>query len=117
MCRGYRCTATLPDIRLQVGTIQSGQWPGTVSWDDPASVYWLNFSVESAAVLGAQVEGLYHWDTGNGQPEDLALLCEDGREFLASVAHERESWMWLTDEEHAYLCEQVPQLASLLRTQ
>jgi hypothetical protein len=65
--------------------------------------------------LGGQVEGLYDWQTENGNPEDLALLCEDGREFLASVAHESQASMWLTDDEHDRLRQQLPQLEALLR--
>jgi hypothetical protein len=93
---------------------EAAQWPGTITWGDPATVYWLSLSAACAAALGAQVEGLYDWDMQRGQPEDLALLREDGGEFLVSVAHERESWMWLTNEERTELCERVPELASLL---
>lgn len=93
---------------------KAAQWPGTISRDDPATVYWLSLSPECAGALGVQVEGLYDWDVSRGKPEDLALLREDGREFLVSVAHEREAWLWLREAEHTELCRRAPKLASLL---
>ena len=111
------CAETVEALRpfLRLHEFRSQSWPGTVSWDDPAWIYWLDYSAEAAAALGTQVDGLYGWELNGGRPEDLALLCEDGREFLASVAHEQASWMWLTDNEYEGLCEQIPELASLLR--
>lgn len=92
----------------------SSQWPGTISWsNDPNTVYWLTLSSDCATKLGEQVDGLYEWSFENGQPEDLALLCEDGREFLGSVSHEHDSWMWLTPVEYSNLCDEVPHLSSM----
>jgi hypothetical protein len=110
------CAGTIEVLRpfLRVHEFRSEAWPGTISWGDPARIYWLDYSAEAAMALGTQVDGLYEWELNRERPEDLALLCEDGREFLASVAHERESWMWLTDNEYGELCEQVPGLVSLL---
>jgi len=105
--------ALRPFLRLH--EFMSEAWPGTVSWSDPAWIYWLDYSAEAAAALGELANGLYDWESNSGRPEDLALLCEDGRQFLTSVAHERASWMWLTDNEYNKLCEQVPGLGSVLR--
>ena len=111
------CAEAIEALRpfLRLREFSSQAWPGTVSWGDPAWIYCLDYSAEAAAALGAQVDGLYGWQADRERPEDLALLCEDRREFLASVAHEQASWMWLADNEYEKLCEQVPELASLLR--
>jgi hypothetical protein len=112
-----RCAETVETLRpfLRLREFRSQAWPGTVSWGDPAWIYWLDYSAEAAAALATRVDGLYEWESQRGRPEDLALLCEDRREFLTSVAHEREAWMQLADNEYDEMCEQVPGLASLLR--
>jgi hypothetical protein len=109
------CEAKVDPLRPFVAfEFAAGQWPGTISWDAPATVYWLELSTACVEALSTLVDGLYDWQTVNGNPEDLALLSEDGREFLVSVAHECESWMWLTESERRELERRIPELDSLL---
>lgn len=82
------CEATVDALRPFVrSSFVAGRWPGTISRDEPAAVFWLRLSRAYVEALSTLVEGLYDWQTGSGNPEDLALR-EDGREFLVSVAHE-----------------------------
>ncbi len=103
------------DALRQFVTVEfkAGQWPGTISWADPTTVYWLGLSEGCAAALGDTVDGLYEWNANDGLPEDLSLLCRDGREFLVSVAHER-GLDGLTDDERHMIEERLPALGLTL---
>jgi hypothetical protein len=41
-------------------------------------------------------------------PEDLALLREDGTAVLASICHEHDAYLQLTDEEYERVVEAIP---------
>jgi hypothetical protein len=65
-------------------------------------------------VLKSMTDRLYAWDWLSELPEDLSLLRPDGSHYLASSAHEREAWMWLTEDEKLQLDVEAPALSPLL---
>lgn len=65
-------------------------------------------------MLGKVAKGLYDW-TAPELPDDLALLRSDGSAWLASIGHERDAWLELTQTEWKELQQSEPSVAALLR--
>jgi hypothetical protein len=103
--------------RLQphhVETRRGSVWPGTVLLGSEATL--LRFALTEPVLeqlLGA-AEGLYGWQQP-ALPEDLALVRADGTVCLASVSHEQDAFLELTDEEYSSLAKSVPELTTLVR--
>jgi hypothetical protein len=89
---------------------EATQWPGTVLYGDKAVVYRYHTSPELAALLKRLGTGLYSWQHPD-LPEDLCLLRSDGTPWLASIAHERDAYLKLTQDEMRELLDLEPRLA------
>jgi hypothetical protein len=87
---------------------ETTEWPGTQLIDHTAIVRRYRFSAESMAIL-ASTERLYGW-LAPERPEDLALYREDGRCWLASIAHERDAYVDVDADELKALRARVPGL-------
>lgn len=89
---------------------KSRKWPGTVLHDgDTALVMTYTLDHSLVTLLSEVAEGLYDWVQPN-LPEDLCLLRRDGAPWLVTIAHERDGYFELTDEELHRLRHSVPQL-------
>ena len=85
----------------------TNKWPGT-KLHGKATVRHYKFTHEVLPVL-FRVDGLYSW-LHPKCPEDLALYLPNGDNWLASVAHERLSWLTDTKLTIEELCQAVPNL-------
>lgn len=109
---GQSLLGRLQPHRLE--TRRGSAWPGTVLLGSEATL--LRFALTEPvleALLGA-AEGLYGWQQP-ALPEDLALVRADGTVCLASISHERDAFLELTDGEYASLVKAVPELTTLAR--
>jgi hypothetical protein len=92
---------------------EAAEWPGTVllGGADAATLLTYDLSSPSVELLRKAVDGLYGWRAP--MPEDLALL-RNGEAWLASIAHERDSYLDVTAEEARKLVRREPGLRDLL---
>lgn len=93
---------------------ESSHWPGTTLLGHTAVVHRFRLTAETAAVLAGVSDGLYSWLQPQ-LPEDPCLLRPDGGVWLATIAHEEDSYMELTVGEAAALATGVPGLQLRLR--
>ena len=68
----------------------ASEWPGTQLLDSTARIDHYLLDGRSRELL-IEVNGLYSW-LAPELPEDLALY-QDGRCWMASIAHERQAWL------------------------
>lgn len=88
------------------------EWPGTKLPSDTAILRSYALTPDAVDVL-TDVEGLFSWV----QPEaleDLALCRADNEPWLVSIAHERDAYLNLTNDEWDDLRRDHPELAELL---
>ena len=81
---------------------RSSSWPGTILTTSEAVV--LRFALKDAVLheLLAAGNALYDWQQPD-LPEDPCLLREDGSPLLTTIAHERDAFVDLTDDEYRRL--------------
>lgn len=82
-------------------------WPGTVLLGGDATILRFALSEAVLAELAAVSDGLYGWRQPE-LPEDLAFLRADGTAILASVCHERDAYIDLSDDEYQSLTTSIP---------
>ena len=95
-----------PDGRQALETLASflidaqhaTKWPGTVLYGHEAVAYKYRTSSELSNALKHLATGLYSWQHPN-LPEDLSFLRSDGAPWLASIAHQGDAYLELTQEE------------------
>ena len=97
-----------------IGARASLEWPGTRLFGSPAQVYEYRFIQEVSDILGDLANGLYDWCAPT-LPEDLFLTRDDGSEWLATIAHEKDSYLKLTVEEYQGLVLEIPEVEAILR--
>lgn len=100
-----------PSIREEK---QLAEWPGTKLQGHTALVRFFAFNPESAIVLKESSEALYEWQQPT-LPEDLCLLRPGGQPWLVSIAHERDGYLKISEEERYRFVKQLPELAAILR--
>lgn len=93
---------------------QLAEWPGTKLHGHTALVRFFAFNVESAIMLKETAKALYDWQQPT-LPEDLCLLRPGGGPWLVSIAHERDGYLKISEEERDRFVQQLPGLASILR--
>jgi hypothetical protein len=125
-CREYSSTAILvlrdPDNlssmasallnRIQPWCISKekrAEWPGTIMKNFLATVY--TYRLDPALVIELQTvaTGLYHWVQPE-LPEDLCLLRPDGTPILVTIAHERDAYLVVSQQEVDGLLSTIPGL-------
>ena len=84
------------------------EWPGTQLLEHLASVRRYRLSINALAVL-KESPGLYNWQAPS-RPEDLVFYTSDGRPWLASIAHERDAFVYPSAIDVGELTAQVPGL-------
>ena len=93
---------------------EASEWPGTKLYGHTARLTFFAFNEESVTVLKESAVSLYQWQQP-ALPEDLCLLRPGDEPWLVSIAHERDSYLAITEEERDALVELVPELATKLR--
>lgn len=86
------------------------EWPGTKLFlGYTATVMTYRYEPEFISVLHDISDRLYAWELPS-LPEDLCLLRVDGSPWLVTIAHERDSYLDLTNNEKDYLLARLPGL-------
>ena len=94
-------------------SVESSEWPGTKLLGEAASVLHYDLGPECAEVLKEATDSLYGW-TQPDLPEDLCLLKDEGMPWLVSIAHERDGYFCLSQDERNRLLSSLPQLSAVL---
>lgn len=89
------------------------EWPGTKRMSGRALLRRYKFTPETVGVVAQLAQSLFDWQFP-ALPEDVHLLRADGTVWLASIAHERDAWLELTDDEFASLRNQYADLAGAI---
>ena len=99
--------------RCRLDVREASDWPGTtLLFGATAQVHRFRFDAESIDLFRTAVDGLYEWlhpDTA----EDLCLYSASGEPVLVSVAHERESWIVLSEATDGELAARWVQMRQL----
>jgi hypothetical protein len=75
-------------------------WPGTIVHDDSDKATLLKFRVTPALVRSLRDTARTPFDwMGPDLPEDLSFLRADGTPWFVSIAHEKDAFFKLTDDE------------------
>lgn len=89
---------------------EASEWPGTeLLSGTKATVFKYKYVEACASILKEAANSLYSWKEPY-LPEDLCFLRPDGEVFLASIAHERDGYFCVSDEERGSLIETFPEL-------
>src|SRR5438067_7656683 len=93
---------------------RAASWPGTVLVGHLATV--LRFAANEAVLreISTATRALYSWRQP-ALPEDLSFVHEDGTAIFTSIAHEKEAYFKLTDEEYESLARTLPWFSGLVR--
>lgn len=92
---------------------QLAEWPGTRLYGHTALVRFFAFNTESVKVLEDCANALYDWQQPK-LPEDLCLLRPGGEPWLVSIAHERDGYLSMSEEERDRFVRRLPDLESIL---
>jgi hypothetical protein len=103
--RGHDVLASLE--RCATSDRRQSEWPGTRLFGHTARVVVVRPDAEPWVVVRGSAEGLFDWQAPD-LPEDLCMLRRDGTTFLGNIAHERDAFVELDDDERDALPAAVP---------
>jgi len=86
----------------------TNKWPGTEIYDSKAKVRFYKFNSETIKIL-QEAKSLYNWLSPN-MPEDLAFYSKNGKCILESVAHEKDSLIYLEEISFKTMKKEIPEL-------
>jgi hypothetical protein len=99
----------------EIGQRSVTEWPGTrLLGAETAMLVQYRCSARLASLLRSVTTGLYDW-VHPRLPEDLGFLRADESVWLASIAHERDAFMKMSDDEWNELADQHTDIAGLLK--
>ena len=79
---------------------ESSEWPGTqLTRGGTACVYRIPVTRDSIDLVANTATSLYAWQSP-ALPEDLCFLRGDGEDILASISHEEDAYLTLSDDEY-----------------
>lgn len=88
---------------LGASSIDASEWPGTrLTRGGSAHVYHIPITHDSISFVTNTANNLYAW-LSPALPEDLCFLRNDGEDILASISHEEDAYLTLSDDEYADL--------------
>jgi hypothetical protein len=93
--------------------IRVSAWSGTILHSGTARLLRYRLCPESATQLALAVSNLYDWVQPD-RPEDLALMLPDGNAWLTTIAHERDGYLTMSDEQSATFLGEHGEFAPLL---
>lgn len=85
------------------------EWPGTRLLGHTATVYIFALTSHCLDVLVCRADRLYQWQQPT-LPEDLCFLRNEMDPVLTTIAHERDAWLTVSEEEKDKLLSAVPSL-------
>ncbi|WP_218081796.1 hypothetical protein [Anthocerotibacter panamensis] len=91
----------------------SSEWPGTILLSGTAKVYHYTYNSDCLKILAEITDKLYNWQHPD-LPEDLSFLRSDGEPWLVSISHERDSYLYLSEEEVTQLISTIPEISSMI---
>lgn len=86
------------------------EWPGTIMKNFLATVYTYRLDPALVTELQTVATGLYQWIQPE-LPEDPCLLRPDGTPTLVTIAHERDAYLIMSQQEVDGLLSEIPGLA------
>ena len=89
------------------------EWAGTRLHGGSALLFRYRNCAETVAILGSAVGRLYDWVQPD-RPEDLALMFPDGTAWLTTIAHERDAYLTMSDDQAAAFFRECGRVAALL---
>jgi hypothetical protein len=95
--------------RFQLGETQASAWPGTRLTNGTATVYSIPIIETVIEIVKESAAGLYDWQQPS-RPEDLCFIRENGEPVLATIAHEEDAFLLLSEEEFFKLSSLLPAL-------
>jgi hypothetical protein len=99
----------------EIGQRSVTEWPGTrLLSAEPAMLVQYRCSTGLPPLLFGLTTGLYDWRHPR-LPEDLGFVRADDSVWLASIAHERDAFMKMSDDEWNELADQHTDIAGLLK--
>src|SRR3954464_1956669 len=99
----------------EIGQRAVTEWPGTrLLSTETAVLAQYRCSARLASLLLSLTTGLYDW-VHPSLPEDLGFLRADDSVWLASIAHESDAFMEMSDDEWQELADQHTDIAGLLK--
>lgn len=99
---------------LLAGEHRVSSWPGTILHGETALFMKFTPASEALELIMPIPGGLYDWKQPR-LPEDICFLRADGSVVLATIAHESDAYMELTDLEWRALLQVDPALDACLR--
>jgi hypothetical protein len=93
-----------------IGKDKRSDWPGTIIKNFLATIYTYRCDPGLLTELQTVATRLYQWVQPE-LPEDLCFLRPDGSPILVSIAHERDAYLVLSQQEVNDLLVAVPALA------
>jgi hypothetical protein len=89
-------------------------WPGTrLLFSHTAQLFTYRLSSQCADILTSSVNALFEWVQPN-RPEDLSLLFPDGTPWLTTIAHERDAYLSMTEEQAADFFRAYPRFLAIV---
>lgn len=88
---------------------QESEWPGTRLIGHTAAVIRFYFGPDVVPLLTEATDRLYGWLQPD-LPEDLCLLKSDGTPHLVTIAHEKDGYFNLSQQEYSGLVSALPKL-------
>lgn len=94
--------------RFLLAEKESGEWPGTKLANGTERVVMYRFQPSVVEIMEQVARSLFDWIAP--LPEDPHLVRDDGSVWLGSIAHERDAWLELKNDELDRLQTEFPSL-------
>lgn len=91
---------------------ESGEWPGTELGNRTERVVMYRFEPMVVEIMEQVTRSLFDWI--DPLPEDAHLVRDDASVWLGSIAHERDAWLELENDEFDRLQNEFPALFSAI---
>jgi len=86
----------------------TSKWPGTEIFKSKAKVRYYKINQETIKILES-ADSLYNWLCPD-RPEDLAIYLKNNNCWLESIAHEKESYIYIDEIPIEKIKEEIPKL-------
>lgn len=89
------------------------QWPGTKLSGGTGLVHRYKLEQPFVDEIAKMNDHLYSWLQPDF-PEDICLLRENGEPWFVSIAHEKDGYFSLPDDDRSGLIQKIPELGGIL---
>jgi hypothetical protein len=88
-------------------------WPGTILYGSEATLVRFTGNAVVLRELAAASDSPFEWRQPE-LPEDVSFALADGTTVFTSIAHEREAYFEITEDEYRRLVSAMPALATMM---